>query len=294
MTCASPTRRLTQWLFAVAGVVCLSLSMQLLFVHIHAVQNVRAAIVPLLAKLPLLEERLAVLTEQVEISERSFEWLGGSAQERIAAFALPEQTEVTRLVASFDALALSLKKELHLAEMSGVQIGEAAPFDAESGVRARPLTVRFTVDEEGLHRVLSFVHLSGLLTVADALTDEEIRRLEDLTEKENPVGIVSLEQFFSQDILRYARDAKAAEDQLLRSFASPTFTSVLQTVLRTSALADAERLFMGNLGKDYDERRLWPVQFLFPNEIMIEEGGAEGWYTLDLELLVLERKVIGF
>jgi len=110
------------------------------------------------------------------------------------------------------------------------------------------------------------------------------------TEEENPAGITSLEQFLSLSLLRYARDPRAYEDQLRRSFTSAAFERVLQMVTQTSLLRDARRLFEGDFGRVLDEEGLWPIQFMTVDELELTTGGAEGWYQLNIRLLIWEKE----
>ena len=173
--------------------------------------------------------------------------------------------------------------------MSDIVIGDLIPLDTE-GVSARTLTAHFAIHEEGLQQVLLLLRLAGLLTVGDALTEDEVAMLFRSTEEENPVGIIAIEQFLSLDLLRYARDPKAHEDQLRKSFSGVAFSQVLENVVQTSLLRDARRLFEGDFGRALEEERLWPLQFMTTKGVHVEAGSAEVWRKVGLEVFVWERE----
>jgi len=282
-------RRAHPILALIAGALSLALSISLIIKHVEVVREVKEVAVPLVATLPAMEKHLTVLKEQVELSELNRATEVGSIGERLNVYVLPRETDLQRLISTIELLELTLKKQNQLSQASDIIIGEPRPYGSEPTVSSRPLTVSFAANEEGMQQILLFTQLAGLLTVGDALADDEIALLYASLEEENPVGIVSLEQFLSLDLLRYARDSHAAEDQLQRSLPSPAFGSALKSVTKSSLLLSAQRVLLGDFGRQIEEKRLWPVQFLLPQWFSVEAGGAPGWYKVSLQLSVLER-----
>ncbi|MBU0766765.1 hypothetical protein KKF55_03210 [Patescibacteria group bacterium] len=275
--------------FAVTvGALFLTISGSLIVEHIQVLKDVQNVSVPLVAQLTELERRESALEEQVELSQIHAAVQVGSIGEKLDMYVLPKETDLDRLVAVFDLLFDNLSRYDLVSGMSDIEIGDVVSLN-EGDVSARSLTVRFAAHEEGINKILYLTQLAGLLTVGDALSDDEVELLFRSTEDENPAGIVALEQFLSLDLMRYAQDVRAHEDQLKRSFASEAFSHTLQSVTQGSKLRDARRLFEGDFGKKLDDSNLWPLQFLTIREVELKEGGAEGWYRLSLELLVWER-----
>ena len=286
--CSKSNRPLLSGVTVTLGALLLAVSGVLTVEHIQVLQDVQTVSVPLVAKLSELEHRETALREQVELSQIHAAVQVGSIGEKLDMYVLPTETDLDRLVAVFDLFYEMLHRHNLVSGMSDIEIDETITLN-EGDVRARPLTVRFAIHEEGVSKILNLIQLAGLLTVGDALSDEEVILLFRSTEDENPAGIIALEQFFSLDLLRYARDVRAHEDQLKRSFTSEAFSQTLQSVTQGSQLRDARRLFEGDFGQKLIDTHLWPLQFLTIREVEFKEGGAEGWYRLSLELLVWER-----
>jgi len=261
----------------------------LLFAHASVVQEVKSVSIPLVARLPDLERREQALKEQIELSQLNAAVQVGSNGEKLDTYVMPRETSYDRIVLVFDLLRDSLKRQKKLSSLSEIIIDDPVPL-ALDGVHGRPLKTELTVHEDGLTSILLLARISGLLTVGDALNEEEIAMLLRSTEEENPAGITSLEQFLSSSLLRYSRDPRAYQDQLRRSFTSAAFERVLQSVTQTSLLRDAQRLFEGDFGRELDEQGLWPIQFMTVDEIDVLQGGAEGWYKLKLRLLIWEKE----
>jgi len=286
--CSQSNRPLLSGAAVTLGALLLAVSGVLIVEHVQVLQDVQTVSVPLVAQLSEIERREVALKEQVELSQIHAAVQVGSIGEKLDMYVLPTETDLDRLVAVFDLLYEVLSRDNLVSGMSDIDIGEEISLN-EGDVRARPLTVRFAAHEEGARKVMDIIELAGLLTVGDALTDDEVALLFRSTENENPAGIVALEQFLSLDLLRYARDVRAYEEQLKRSFTSEAFSQTLQSVTQGSKLRDARRLFEGDFGKKLDDAHLWPLQFLTVQEVELKEGGAEDWYRLSLELLVWER-----
>jgi hypothetical protein len=272
-----------------AAVAMLTASGGLLTAHALIIREVRDVSVPLLSDLPTLERRLSVLKEQVERSELEEELSVGSLGEKLSVYVLPESTDVDRVVSIFDQLEQTLDRGGLLSGARDITIDDAEDYTVE-GIRARRLHTSFAAHDTGIAQVMTLVRLAGLLTVGDALMDEELQLLFQASEEENPAGIVALEQFLSLDLLSYTRDARAHEDNLRRSYSSPAFEQVLQGVLQSSLLRDARELFQGDFGRSLSERRLWPVQFMVLDSIKLQPGSVEGWHNVELTVLLLEKK----
>jgi len=283
----SVRRRFPQVSAICAGAVLFSISLVLVYLHIVVLMEVQTASVPLVAELADLEERETALTEQVELSQIHAQSQAGSLGEKLDAYVLPKETDFDRLVAVFDIFTRSLEKQGMASDVTGMSFGD--PVGVIGGqAQARPLRFSLSANEEGMERLFKFVQMSGLMTVGDALDEDEIKSLFLASEKENPASIVSLEQFLSSDLLRFARDPKAYEDQIKRSFSGRSFLDAFEKISDESLLSSARNVLGGGFGASLLDAKLWPVQFVTLNGMKISAGGAEEWYRVNVELFVWE------
>lgn len=269
------------------GVLSLALAVPLLAAHMQEVKTVRETTLPLLATVPSLERRLALLKEQVEVTELDAALKTGSQLERVRVSVLPTEADVPRALAGLELLRSTLEREDSIAKLSPIEVGKEQPRD--DGLAAVPLTFQLSARTDGLKRVLAFVRLAGLVTVGDALTEGEKNALIRATEEENPAGIVMLEQFFSADLFRYAVEPRPFEEQLKRSLQSEGFLAAFQVATETSLLKDAKEFLQGPMGPAMERSHLWPMEFLAMDRIEIQPGSVEGWYRLTLTLSLVRR-----
>ena len=267
-------------LMVVAGV--------LMSAHIRTIIEIRDFSVPIVGQLPQLERRLGTLREQVELGELHKATRVGSQQEKVEVFALPEETNVTRIIATFEIIRDSLMRDGVLASMSDLQIDE--PMTHKDGGTVHSVSTEFVIHEDGMKTVMLLVQLSGLLTIGDVLTEDEVGLLIQKIEEENPSGIVALEQFLSADLLKYAENPKTYEEQLKRSFSSTGFRTALKNVLRTSLLHEVKYLLQSDLGEILTGYKLWPMQLMAVQEVSIAPGNEPKWHRLGLTLSVFSEE----
>lgn len=287
-------RSRSPWLrhpFTLAAIAASSLGLSVLLTqaHIQAVAAVRETSLPLLASLPTIERRLSVLTEQVEVAELDAALKTGSQLERVRMSILPAQTKLDRTLASFEALRTDLADRGVIGILSPIEVKPEVA--RPGGFLATPLAVHITLRGEGVEEVLAFLKLAGLLTIGDALIPAEKGALIHATEEENPTAIVALEQFFSADLLSYAREPRPIEEQLRRSLPGEGFQVVFRTVTEQSLLRSLKDLMARPFGKTMEQLKLWPMQFISIDRLELTSGAAEGWYRLDLTLSLLRRSV---
>lgn len=265
----------------------LFLSVPLLAAHIQEVRTVRETSLPILAALPSLERRLALLKEQVEVTELDASLKTGSQLERVRVSVLPQEADVPRALATFEILRSTLENQGVVGSVSPIEVGKDQPRG--DGLAAVPLTFQLSARDDGIRRVLAFVRLAGLVTVGDALTAFEKNALIHATEEENPSGIVMLEQFFSTDLFQYAQEPRSYEEQLKRSLQSEKFLTALAQATETSLLNDAKEFFQGPMGPAMQRAKLWPMEFLAVDRVELKPGSASDWYRLTLTLSLMRR-----
>lgn len=256
----------------------------LMLAHIKTIIEVRDISIPIIGQLPVLERRLRSLTEQVELTQLHAATRVGSHQEKIEVYALPEEPDVVRLVATFEIIRETLMHDGLLSDMSEIIIDE--PVAHDDGTSTRTLSVEFSVHDDGMKTILLLVRLAGLLTVGDALTEDEIALLVDRVEQENPAGIIALEQFLSADLLKYAENPKVYEEQLKRLFGNTAFVNTFENIVRVSLLRDVRIILRSDLGEILQGYKLWPMQMMTLETVHTKPGNAEGWQKLGLTVSV--------
>ncbi len=272
---------------ALAGVALLTVSGNLISEHVRVIADVREVSVPLVAELPLLERRASLLKEQVELAQLQSAMRVGSQEERVHVYVLPKEFDMDRIVALFDVFSLTIPQQAYIGSMSPVVFGE--PATVGHALQALPITVSFSVHENGMHTLLDLFRLAGTVTLSDAFSKDELETLLAGIETESPAGIIPLEQFLSADLLEYAREPRPYEEQLRRSFTSAHVQHMFDDLLRTSLLRDARSYLGGPAGLLLKEQKLWPMPFMAFEEIRSVPGRAQGWHTVTLVLHTYRR-----
>ena len=277
------------WLIAITlcGVCLLGVSKELITSHVQSVQDVQEISVPLLAEVADLEMRSAVLKEQVELVELQSALRIGSHEERMHVYVLPTEFDLDRIVALFDVITLALEGKDYVSNVSGIEMGEE--YKVREGAYAIPVSMSLAVQEEGLNEILNLFRIAGLITIADALNEEELDLLFARTEEENPAGVVALEKFLSTDLLEYALEPRPINQRLQRSFTGHAFMSALNSIMKESLLSDAREILGDHFGQVLKQQNLWPMPFIVFDEVITQPGGTEGWDKVSVKLLVHRR-----
>lgn len=288
MTFSLRQLRLYPFFFFLIGTACLGFAAYLMVLHIRAIDAMRNVSVPIVGQIPALERKLASLQEQVDLTELNASTQIGSPEEQIRKFALPEQTDLGRLMAVFDIIREVFLRDGTVAEMSDVAVGETQ--DLGNGLSAQKVSVNFALHEDAMRSILLLIRLAGLMKVGDVLTEQERGSLLASAEAESPTGVVALEQFFAVDLPEYARNPKLYEEQVLRSFTTPAFMSTFKNVMRTSLLRDTKDLLTSDIGSVLIDYKLWPLQIMAVDEVSLMPGSAPKWHRLSLKLRVFSAK----
>lgn len=278
-----------------ASVLLLAVSVLLLTEHLWIVQDMRGSALPLAADVSSLERRADVLHAQKEVLVVQASKQSGSLEEQLRAYVLPEERDVRRLLGFFDVTRSLLENSGMARSFSAIELGDPVSVhlsdrDSSPGlaVTRQSLTFQATVSVEGASRFLSLVDLTGLLTVGDTLTQEEIHRLFALTEAENFGGITAVEQFLRTDLVSYARDPRAADDRLLKAFSSEQFLAAFRSILHTSRLEDARHVLGGSFGAALLRTAVWPGPFLVLDSVTWEQERGD-WVKMSIVLQVYGR-----
>jgi len=258
------------------GVGMLALAGVLLVSHADAIRHVRDVGIPAAVRIPELERHLSVLKGQLEAVDLSDALHGGSVEEMVHAYVLPEGTRLEPVLALFEGLQDLWHSEGLLHVLAPLRIGDSVQRTLDGAkVEATPLHIEAEMTPEGVDRLIGFFEISGMMTIADALSREEVRELIKRTEEEDPSGITVLEQFLSTDLLRYAREPDIYESLVTRSFASPAFTASFQRTISSPRLAQARSILGGEFGTFLGKQRLWPLRAMAIRTIRITPKNAE-------------------
>ncbi len=281
-----------------AALALFGVSKHLVDLHIDALHDVRGTILPVAAELPPLEQRLQILRKQVELSQLQSELRSGTAEEKLRAYVLPQGSDLTRLVAFFDVMHGALSKRKVLQSFSGVSVADPLPFTlplarVSSGIRSEPLQAQrisftATVNAQGLSQLQSLLQVSGLITVGDALSSEDIQKLFAITEAQNYSGIVPVEQFLSADLLEYIRDPTVSDRRLTQAFPSEDFLRQFHDLLNSSGLSAVRDALSGGFADELDKQKLWPLPFLILQSIGVVEKKVE-WIQVTVSADAISR-----
>lgn len=268
-----------------AGVLTL-LSVLLLGAHILEARRARDIGLPLATVVPGIEKRLKILEEQVELARMNMTINRGSPEEFVHVYVLPNTASMDRLISSLEALRDVLTKDGKLLGMTSIDIGG---IREEEEVSRWPITFTVNVTEEGLRTVSLFLNIAGFFTVADVLTDQDIRQLFLYAESENPVSIIALEQFLSTDLLKYTGEYQSLMDMVRKSFVSPAFDRLFIGLQNDSLLKDVRVLLGGELGERLRQNNLWPLRFITVNAVTVTQKEA-GIFEATFEISAYSRR----
>jgi hypothetical protein len=259
--------------------------------HVETLRTVQQQGLPLAAEVATLERRLAILTKQTQALRLTGDIAGGTMEEDLRLFVLPDGGDGARAIALLNAVLDAWRADGRVKDVTPIVLGEPEPAAVE-GV-SDPLvrrTLRFTMQlrDEDLGDFTTLLRLAGLLTVEDALTSENRAELLALSEAGNPEQITSLSRFLSTNLLAYLRDPLVAEERLLAAFPTDALTAFLRTFERTSLIRDGMALARGPVGTVLLKEKLWPLPFLSVSSLEVEEKGG-GWVRVEVQALAYGR-----
>ncbi len=258
-----------------SGAALLGLAGLLIAAHVRATLAMEQDVLPRAAQLSSLEHRRDLLRQQADLSALSSAERAGSFHERIQMHVLPPIASTDRFLAAFAAVSDTLQKRGWEAHASAVSFGDPVPM--EHDLVRQPVTFSVIVTPEGLDAWLSFIDLLGYVTVADALSADDIRLLTTSAETENPLAIDALQKFLSMDLAAYAADPRGYRDRLLGSVSGGGFAAALQGALSTPLFDEAARFFAGDVGRAIADQKLWPMPYATLDTLSVEpaDGGME-------------------
>lgn len=272
------------------GCALLCLSVFLLQGHFVALKDIREYGLPLAAEIPPLEQRASLLSQQMELSTLEASVRTDSTGEKFRTYVLPQGDNVERLLAFVESTRTFLERRQLLQSMSPIELGE--PQNATIGnttLRARTLHFTAVLRPEGRDQLLSILDLSGILTVGDVLSEEQINTLFRLMEDQNYAGIVPVERFLSADILSYVENPKLVDERLAQAFSSEEFLTSFRALLKSSRLPKVREFLQGDLGRTLVAQKLWPIQFLTVEKESVEELPG-GWENVEVTVKAYARK----
>jgi hypothetical protein len=271
------------------AVALLAVSGVMVFNQTTRVRETRDLALPLAATLPPLEKRLSVLTQEVQLAEAQSAGTQGSDTEKLRMYVLPSDVPTARTIALIDTVRAALEESKDLNAASGIETGEREMLPLETGtLESQTLTFSQSLSKNGLSQLFSVIRLSGMLTVSDALTNEEKTLLLNLLESGNPADTVTLEQFLRTDLASYGQNPKAYDDKFLTSLSSPGLSETFAVILKKSALKDLQEVFQTTLGTKLREQRLFPMPLLRIQSLTIAPG-ADDWQKVTATVQIFGR-----
>jgi hypothetical protein len=257
----------------------------------RAVASAREDTLPLAAVLAPLERREALLQSQAETAELHATLDSGSLDEELRAYVLPASNDVKRLLSVFETIIQTLTRQGNLRTASSIDVGDprSVVLEGADALTVQPVRMKAVVREEGARTLTSFLHLSGLLTIADVIDPKAFHDLLEKTMEENPAALPALQQFLATDLLAYARDPQPFEERLAHTFSDERVGNALRTTLESPLMTEARRMLGGEFGNILRDQKLWPTQFIAIDSIDLQER-PDGWYDLAIEMHVYARK----
>jgi hypothetical protein len=282
MLCMDTLHRFRPFAAWTASALLMTCTLFLLLRHAQAVRSMRETGLPAAIRLMRIEERAAVLQAQNEAAQLHAALRTGTETEILRLSVLPEEPARETLFALWDILFAHLRAHEHIRSLPTLTMGDVRQQHGDGLTwRTYPFSFTVTTTEEGLRIMDAFMHVAGMLTVSDLLSDQDIDRLLLLTEKQNPAAITSLEHFLSADLLRFAQAPQAYEDQLTGALTSPLFAEEVRGMFAHTQRRDA-LLLLREIAPLLQEHRLWPMRFLSVDTATITE--QDGWITVAISL----------
>lgn len=272
-----------------AAMLLLTLAGLLLREHVRALRVAREETVPLAVESGDAERRVKMLQSQLEAIKLQAQVSGGSVAEELRLFVLPQGAEIERALLFLDGTFDVLRGQGRLLDVSPIVAGDAQDSPVDGSLKERTLAFSMTLREEALPDLLRLLNLSGLLTVEDALRPEDRASLLALAEAEDPSRITAVKQYFSTDLFAYMRAPEETDDRLFASYSSAAFASALRRITLGAAFREESQLLHGPFGDMLDERKLWPLPFLFVAQMQVQEG-KDGWREVQLALKAVGKK----
>ncbi len=266
----------------ILGLSAIAASGVLLTLHASVIRDVQEQGLPAAVTIPPLEKRLQILKSQIEVSELQQAVSQGSSDEVVSAFVLTATPDTDRVLTLLTVLHDHFKKAGQLRSFSPVQTLPDEPLPAIAGVTAHPFLIEAEVTEEGLTKLLTFLRLSGLLTISDALSNTEIQKLLAMTEQQDPSSVAVIEHFLSVPVLRYALDPRPYDQEVMRAFTGET-AQLFSEFTAHSDLAQIRDFFSGEFGRVLVQQHLWPVRFLTADRMTVTALDGE-WRKVSMEV----------
>lgn len=229
------------------------------FLQARIIRAVGREVVPILQRLPDAERRRQALRAQLEAADIEQSVRGGSHDELVRSFVLPEKAEWDRTLATVELTADWMRYRGMLVSLAPVEMGPAA--DAGEGMTVQPLGLEAELTPDGARTWFSLLSLMGAVSIGDVLSPQRRSTLLEETERGSRAALTSVETFLAADLLRYAREPKPVEEQLRRSFGEE-FMPAIDAVLEDPVLALSRDLLGGELGRELERQGLWPARFL--------------------------------
>lgn len=291
---ASAHHKITPTVAWVAGSAAFLLAAFLAVHHGHALRSLRTTGLPAALRLPVLEARRTRLREQADVASLHASLQTAAVDEWVRTDVLPSEADVYPVAALLQSFEDIGRRDGSIQRMDIVAVGpvetetQVAPHAGERAAFS-PVRVQAVLSADAEDRLLALLTMTALLTVGDALSDDERALLLQAAEEESPVALTAVEQFFSTDILTYALDPLAAEHRFLQLFTSPLVARTLNGITAQSRLHDVRTVLGGPLGEALLARHLWPSRLL-TLQSWEEERRADGSFLVHMTLRAYVRQ----
>lgn len=276
-------------LLLTGGTLLLVLSGQLVWTHANDARAAKQDALPLAASVIPLQKKLAVLSQEAELADQQSALRTGSNAERIRTFVLPADAKPDRVVAFIDLLSDDLSSHKELSGSPKLTVADETKETDIKGIVSRNIHVELAMTEAGIASFEKAIRVSGLLTVADAFTPDQLSQMLQVLEERSPADLAAFEQLAHADLLSYAQDPITHDRKFLEAVSSDDVERLYIHMKERSDLPTVISVLGSSVGVGVRDGKLWPLPFLTMGNADIQPGSTDGWYRVSADLLAYER-----
>ncbi len=250
-------RRLPHILSFLLGIMLVVASCGVLAKHAHLFSEKRDTAVMVGTQLPELKSAVALLEASVEAERIFADRALAAREEQAAAYVLPKDSPVSRVVTAVQETVLGLKGQ------SGLALQSIA-FDRSAEDHGSVKTIRGIVVLKG-----SFSEIAAVLTVLGYGGDMMVRDVLGIADQEAflrevegsaPLTLKGAEDFLYLDLIEYASAPDKSEERLTTDAPAEVALEIRSQLLQ-AGLASV-RSALGPVAAVLKTRELWPLPLL--------------------------------
>lgn len=239
------------------GVVLLGISTFLLVRFALASDQARQHAITVGLSLPNLRTRVSLLSASIQTEQLYLRESQAARDEQAAAYVLPVELFTPRVVNAMHGTVAALRRtrELELTSLTfapvPIIVGDARQWTA---------TVTLAGSLDSVAQFVSVLEWGSNLTVRDVLAPSVASELIMQVEQQHPASLTRALQFLSLDLLKYAADSDASENQLIRDMPETLARDVRYALLQADSGLPEVRSILSPVAADLKQRKIWPME----------------------------------